>query len=245
MVSRSHCKQISFLQALDIRQGDVVCFAGAGGKTSLMFRLAGEAREQGLKVLVTTTTKIFVPDDAEYDALSVDGSLFSRDPVRAPGIYVGGQPSTVAGKMAGADINLLASRRKYFDLVLIEADGAAQKSLKGWNRSEPVIPLFATKTIGIIDIQTIGATLCAALVHRLDIFCEITGSKAGELVTTRLLLRMILHDEGLFRCTQGTKILYVNKVESDADCTNVERLREVLEDFSIVAGSIKKGTLCA
>ncbi len=123
-----------------------------------------EAREQSLKVLVTTSTKILVPDVNQYDALDLSGKLFSPDSVVAPGIYVGGMPTPVAGKMTGVAMDLLSSKRKLFDLVLIEADGSATKPLKGWNSTEPVIPEFATKTIGILDIQTIGSSICEALV---------------------------------------------------------------------------------
>ena len=39
----------------------VISFTGAGGKTSLIRRLACEGRERGLKVLVVTTTHMFRP----------------------------------------------------------------------------------------------------------------------------------------------------------------------------------------
>jgi probable selenium-dependent hydroxylase accessory protein YqeC len=234
MVSRS--KKHSFVQALGIQRGDVVCFAGAGGKTSLMFLLAQEARGQGLKVLVTTSTKILVPDGDQYDGLDLSGKLFSSDSVVAPGIYVGGLPTPVEGKMTGVGLDLLSCQRQHFDLVLIEADGAATKPLKGWNSTEPVIPLFATKTIGIVDIQTVGSIICEALVHRVEIFSEITGCQAGEPVSTDLLCRMILHDKGLFSRSQGAEILYINKVESEADCRNVDRLRAQLKNLTPTSG---------
>ena len=41
---------------LGLGRTDVVAVAGAGGKTTLVYRLAREAREAGLRVLVTTTT---------------------------------------------------------------------------------------------------------------------------------------------------------------------------------------------
>ena len=44
------------LRALGLERGGVVSVAGAGGKTTLIFRLAGEARLAGLRVLVTSTT---------------------------------------------------------------------------------------------------------------------------------------------------------------------------------------------
>lgn len=239
-----------FFKALGIQPGDVVCFAGAGGKTSLMFRLAQEARELGLKVLVTTTTKILVPDADQYDGLDLSGMLFLQGPVVAPGIYVAGLPTSLAGKMTGVHMDLLGSQRQRFDLVLIEADGAAQKPLKGWNSTEPVIPDFATKTIGILDIQTIGSIICEALVHRLEVFTDLAACKAGDPVTTRHLCRVVLHNKGLFSQSRGAEILYINKVESSVDRSNVNGLRAELENISptgrtllFVAGSVQHGTI--
>ncbi len=242
-VSKFESNERSFLQAFGIARGDVVCLIGAGGKTSLMFRLAEEARGQGFKVLVTTSTKIFVPGAEQYDALDLSGDLFGRDGVAGPGVYVGGLPTSVAGKMTGVDTDLLSRQQKLFDLVLIEADGADRKPLKGWKTTEPVIPEFTSKTIGIVDIQTIGSIICEALVHRLEIFSEITGGKAGEAVSPHHLYRMILHDRGLFAQARGREILYINKVESEADCDNVKVLGALLINQQIVAGSVRLGTI--
>lgn len=233
----------SFLRALGIQQGDAVSLIGAGGKTSLMFRLAQEARDRGDKVLVTTSTKIFIPESDQYDSLDLSGKLFLGLSVPAPGIYVGGLPTPVPGKITGVHMDLLSGQRKLFDLVLIEADGAATKPLKGWTSTEPVVPEFTDKTIGILDIQTIGSIICEALVHRLEIFSELTGGKVGERVTTDHLYRVIVHDKGMFFQAQGEKILYINKVESAIDRGHVDVLREQLKSYKIVAGSIRQGTI--
>jgi probable selenium-dependent hydroxylase accessory protein YqeC len=243
MVSRTNSKENSFFKAFGLQQGDVVCFTGAGGKTSLMFRLAQEARALDLKVLVTTSTKIRVPAANQYDALDLSGKLFVQGSVLAPGIYVGGLPGPVAGKMTGVHMDLLFFQRNNFDLLLIEADGAATKPLKGWNSTEPVIPDFTTKTIGIIDIQTIGSIICEALVHRLDIFSEITGCKAGEPVSLHHLARVIHHEQGLFSQSQGVELLYINKVESITDQHNVDGLRAKVKNIPIVAGSVNQGII--
>lgn len=236
-------KKDTFIRALTIETGDVVCCVGAGGKTSLMFHLAQEAKELGLKVLVTTTTKIFIPATGQYDVLDLSGQLFAAGPVPLPGISVGGLPSPVAGKMSGVDTDLLEVQRKQFDLVLIEADGAAQKPLKGWNATEPVIPTFTTRTIGIVDIETIGRIICPSLVHRLDIFLGLTGGKVGEPITVDHLYRMIVHRKGLFFQAQGEKVLFINKVESARDRCHADQLRALLPQLKIVAGSVHNGTL--
>ena len=234
-----------FLRAFGIRRGDVVSLVGAGGKTSLLFRLAEEARAQGLKVLVTTSTRIFVPQPEQYDSLDLSGRLFSDTAITAPGIYVGGLPDSVAGKMRGVRDDLLAWQRKRFDLVLIEADGAAGRSLKGWNPTEPVIPEITTKTIGIVDIRTVGKIIDEALVHRLEIFSELTGANRGETLGIGHLLRLIFSEEGLFSKACGEELLFVNKVESAPDRRHADILRSQLENLKIVAGSVCEGTIHA
>lgn len=230
-----------FLTALGIQQGDVVSLIGAGGKTSLMFRLAEEGRALGLKVLVTTSTRILVPEPAQYDLLDVSGALFSDQEMTEPGIYVGGLPDTTPGKLIGVREDLLSWQRKQFDLLLIEADGAARKPLKGWRSNEPVIPGITTMTIGILDIQTIGRIISDATVHRLDIFSELTGALPGEAVSIGHLLRLIIADEGLFGHAIGRELLFINKVESAQDRCNADILRMQLENLKIVAGSVQQG----
>ncbi|MDO8941850.1 MAG: hypothetical protein Q7U75_01630, partial [Desulfobacterales bacterium] len=45
--------------------GGVISLVGAGGKTSLMFRLAQELSAGGETVLTTTTTRIFMPEEGQ------------------------------------------------------------------------------------------------------------------------------------------------------------------------------------
>lgn len=231
----------SFIQACGIEPADVVCFVGAGGKTSLMFHLAREAKEQGQKVLVTTTTKIFIPDSDQYDGLDLSGQLFATVAIPGPGMYVGGRPSSIAGKISGVDKDVLAMQRKLFELVLIEADGAAGKPLKGWNATEPVIPEFTTKTIGIVDIQTIGKVVDASFTHRLEIFCALTGAKVGEPLTIDHLYRLVVHPHGLFGKSGGDKVLFINKAESVRDLDHAKKLRALFPDLHSVIGSVHQG----
>lgn len=232
-----------FFSALGLRRGDAVALVGAGGKTSLLFRLATEGRALGLRVLVTTTTRMLVPESHQYDALDLSGKLFADQAVTEPGIYAGGVVDTATGKMVGVREDLLHWQQKHFDLLLIEADGAARKQLKGWRHGEPVVPDFTTATIGVLDIGTIGRVVNNELVHRMEIFCSLTGAEPGEQVAIGHLLRLIVHDEGLFAKASGRELLYLNKVESAGDEANADLLRSQLDNLKIVAGSVKQGTI--
>ena len=51
---------MQLFDALELKDGEMVCFAGAGGKTGLMLRLASECASRDRKVLVTTSTRMYI-----------------------------------------------------------------------------------------------------------------------------------------------------------------------------------------
>src|SRR3990172_2004095 len=60
------------IDALGLKKREVISLTGAGGKTTLMFRLAKELSLKGKRVVTTTTTKILEPASGETDRLFVD-----------------------------------------------------------------------------------------------------------------------------------------------------------------------------
>ena len=65
---------VSLRDALMLGEGGVISLVGAGGKTSLMFRLAHELEKAGERVLTTTTTKIYEPSADQSAGLIVSTS---------------------------------------------------------------------------------------------------------------------------------------------------------------------------
>lgn len=230
----------SFLHAFQIKPGDVVSIVGAGGKTSLMYRLAKEARGAGMKVLVTTSTRLFIPQPDQYNAIDLSGEVYSPSQMAGPGIYVAGVPDAEPGKMRGISDDQVNDCMARFDLLLIEADGSARKPLKGWKDAEPVIYPQTTKTIGVLDIQTVGQVISPALIHRLDIFLVLTSSIEGQQVSLDHLEAIVTHEKGLFATAHGKKQLFVNKVEAMKHQGDVQRLKQRLEGIHTVAGSIRQ-----
>lgn len=233
-------RRATFLQALGVTEGDAVCITGAGGKTSLMFRLAAEARKEGWKVLVTTTTRILFPAKGQYDSLAFDDNLPPLADSRG-WIHVLGRRCPEGDKICSAGEDLVIRVQADFDLLLIEADGAACKPLKGWKADEPVIPDFTTRTIGVVDIQSIGQIVAEKVIHRMKLFTELTGSAAGEPISLAHLGKIITSKRGLFQHSAGKKVLYLNKMESESDLLNGRLLGRRLEAIPTAAGSIHRG----
>lgn len=198
---------------IGLKKKEIISFVGAGGKTTMMFKLARELKANN-KVLVTTTTKIYIPPVNKYDFICTDKeNFFKYYTMKDNGIYVLGLGVNEENKILGVSTKELDELVSYFDYILIEADGAKEKQLKGWNEFEPVIYGKTTKTVGIIDIQSCGILINENNIHRSKIFCEITGAKEGQTVKIEHLFKIIMHPRGLLKGAQGQKILYINKIE--------------------------------
>lgn len=232
----------AFLEAFKIVKGDVVCLTGAGGKSSLMFHLAEKGRRLGWKVLVTTTTRIRIPAPERYDLLDLSGESPHHGIVKA-GVVVGGVKADEPDKIAPYPSPLSRGDRAEFDLILIEADGAARKPLKGWNPYEPVIPEYCSLTIGVVDISTIGLTIDTRNIHRLARFLEITGAETGAPVTLSNLRDLILSDNGIFRNSRKRRAIYMNKMEYSANFTDGAELRQALPATPCFGGSVLKDAI--
>jgi len=220
-----------FAQALGIKYGDVVCIVGAGGKTSLLMLLAREIAESGLSVLVTTTTRMARQEIENLQNAQVQGVEICVQ--------------LDAEKAFPPDILILEEKLGSFDVVLIEADGSAGKPLKGWRENEPVIPDFATKTIGVVDISQVGQVLTSETVHRPDLFTKLVGTEIGEVLTLDDLAVVINSSNGIFQNSENTeKIIFFSKTESDAASANVIQLDKLIrKDINICSGSVFRNSI--
>lgn len=195
----------------NLNDGDVVSIVGSGGKTTLMTRLSEEFSEK--KLLVTTTTKIRVPKKESYDYIALEEpkikELVSSENT---GIYILGKRFNEE-KLESLPLDLLESIVKDFHITLIEADGAKEKLIKGWNENEPVILNNTTVTVGVINLKILGQKVNSHNVHRVDEFIKLTEAKVGETIEIKHLMAVIKGRNGLFKNSKGKRILVINAGE--------------------------------
>ncbi len=247
----------NLIDTFNIKNKDIITIVGAGGKTSLMFSASSLFRKD-YKVLVTTTTHIYVPDKNLYDEMimlsDIKDDKVSRENQKynnencnnenhnnekysdiiknnKNGVYVIGNyivnnsnlntsNCNIDGskvnlpKIKGLTFNQLDKITPYFDIVIIEGDGSKEKPLKGWRDLEPVVYNKTTKTIGVVDISSVGLYINEENIHRLDKFLEIINEDSQNTVNLTHIKNMILNKNGLFKIYKGEKILFINKVEN-------------------------------
>lgn len=239
-------------EVLQPKRESVVSFVGAGGKTTAIFALARELKDQGRHVLVTTTTAMYHPD---RDGWSYDRIMLGDDTVHALPPECDGGSLTVAaagldpdaGKILGlqpAAIDRIQSQH-LFDPILVEADGSKRKPLKAPASHEPVIPDATTHLIGMIGLQALNRPLDETRVHRSRLFSALTGIGIGGAVTGEALQALITSPRGLFRGGAGIveKTVILNGADTLELLKQGCRIGEMLFR-SQAGGSIKRLLVC-
>lgn len=224
---------------LNLNKSEKITIVGAGGKTTCLFTLADELKENN--VLVTTTTKIYEPNKNMYDRLILESDNFDNINFEN-GITVFGKEVDSSGKLLSpskVNINKISDK---FDYILIEGDGSKEKPLKGWNDEEPVVLEDTTITLGILSIKNIGKKVNEKNIHRLKEFMTLTNSKEEDEINIKHLADVVNNPEGIFKNSQGKKILLINGVETKKE---VELARLLLVYIGrntelIILGSLKE-----
>lgn len=209
---------------LGLEPRGVMSFVGGGGKTSLMFHLARQLALAGMRVLTTTTTKIFVPTAEQSATL-----LVARDPQEILEQAATGHGATrhftaaaermaEAGKLKGFAREAIATfvRSGRFDWILVEADGAARRPLKAPADHEPVILEETTILIAVAGLEVVGSPLGEELVFRSELAGELMGLSRGERITEQALARLIAHPRGAFKGApaKSRRFVFLNKADT-------------------------------
>ncbi|MGL6106641.1 selenium cofactor biosynthesis protein YqeC [Romboutsia sp.] len=226
-------------------KNEIITVVGAGGKTSIINYLADYYRNE-LRVLLTTTTKIYVPQKESYDCMFMVKDNKNIELNKESSVVVCGKHINYENKIIGLDFNDLISLTPQFDLVLIEGDGSKRKKLKGWRENEPLVYPKSTKTIAILDITSYSLDIRDENIHRLEEFKKLTQINSTKVTITNLK-DIVLNEQGLFKKAKGKKILFINKVEGtyyeDLAEKLIKEINKEKHDISIMYGSIKQGTI--
>ena len=146
---------MKFYETLNIKKG-INSFVGGGGKTSSIDKIARELYSECKSVVFTTTTRIFPPDEDFYGKSIINPSEKDIIKISKKGICAVGKSIDEKGKLTGVSEKTLEYLEKYFDYVLVEADGSKRMPIKIPASHEPVIPKNSKHTICVIGFSSIG-----------------------------------------------------------------------------------------
>lgn len=191
---------------LDPANPAVVAFVGGGGKSSTLFRLAGEVVQAGQRVVTTTTTRIFAsqialaPVHLLAAGAEMDWGALERALDNHSHCLIIREDQTP--KAAGIDprlVDALARRAPSLHLaaILIEADGSARRPVKAPAAHEPVVPDATNLLVPVLGLDAIGLPLTEPHVHRPEILRGLLGvADPDTLLTPEMAARLLIHPQG-------------------------------------------------
>lgn len=182
--------------ALGVTPGDVIAFAGAGGKSSALIEISGELTKDGSKVLVVPTTKMFVNEAEKVGPIVTSEDL--RDLSSKVEEAFAGADAVVAGsgllskkRVGGVEPGWVGELAKLADVVLVEADGSRRRPIKGTDEHEPLLPESATAVVAVGNVHALGTPVDEEHVHRPQVFSKLTGIAPGQSITPRAFARAL------------------------------------------------------
>ena len=209
---------------LDIHPG-VTAVIGGGGKTTLLRTLGEELAEES-RVLLCTTTKIFPFHDLPCAMTAEELNSLRRELQ----LMCAGTPVPGTEKLTAPPVPM-AELAAWFDYVLVEADGSAQRPFKAHASHEPVIPAEASQVICVVGASGFGKPIREAT-HRPELYAQLAGVSVEDPVEPETEAA-VLQAEGLHHR------IYVNQVETRQDLAAAEALAALL-DCPVLAGSLHR-----
>jgi probable selenium-dependent hydroxylase accessory protein YqeC len=238
---------------LNIRPSQCVSIMGAGGKSTLMNRLADELIVLGRTVVLSSTTNYHRPQ-----ALQSDQILLTHDALDWPD-----RLSVLARRwnrllvlhhdlgnamVKGIDIAAVHNIHEQIPdaIIILKTDGARKRWFKAPNQSEPVIPPWSQLSITVVNCEILGQPLTEALVHRPQRVAELTGLHVGDPITPQAVARVLTHPD-----TYAAKIpfgarraIYISHVHSPERMAQANAIAVCLDRTAlhdVVAGDTPNG----
>jgi len=212
----------TLVESLDLRAKEVISLVGAGGKTTLMFRLAKELLLAGKRVVTTTTTKILEPSSEETRCLYVHSDEEKLKQLALQHIAQFGHITLArerleSRKLKGISPDLvgLLCNSHEIDMMIIEADGAAGRPVKAPREWEPVIPSHTTLVIGLLGVDGVGKELNEENLFQAERISQLTGIPLEGKMTCGGMALLMVHPQGIFKGAphSSRRVAFINKVD--------------------------------
>ncbi len=207
------------LEALSIPAGACVAMVGAGGKTTLCWRLVQELATLGQRAIFTTTTKIWRSADGAFDWEWIAQKVPSISEMSGPW-HTACLAKAIEGEVNNTPINgsfmpvvqtklmgfapaeicefrqsLITNPQSPITLI-VEADGARGLRLKAPGEGEPLIPPCADVVCVLANLDALGRPLDDRIAHRVNLVASLTKTMPGSIITAPLVAALLTHAEG-------------------------------------------------
>ena len=229
----------SLRHSLMLKKGGVISIVGAGGKTSLMFRLARELAKSGDRVLTTTSTKIYTPTRAQSSMVIVSESAGAivkqvrQTFKRTSHISAGSAILGLKNKLNGLKPEIIDAlwQSGIFRWIIVEADGAAGRPLKAPALHEPVIPQSTQWLIGVVGLDAVGKPLTDRWAFRDHLVSKISGLSTGSAITEDAVAAVLMDNNGIMKNSpaRARRFAFINQTDSQERLEIAKKIARLLK----------------
>ena len=205
------------------RERRVISLVGGGGKTTTMYALAEIFREEGKKVIVTTSTHLQTPPE-EIRARNIEEvrSLWKSDQIAVIGTDCESNKNLAAGDQAAVN-----------QMELIEADGAKHLPCKVPIEKEPVIIPECTDVIAVVGMDALGKPL-EEVCFRKDLAVQFLNTSYKHLMAEEDIAKILSSVQGARKGVEDRKYCVVlNKCDDEIRKERAAKIRSLLKEKSI------------
>ena len=218
---------------IDLPTHPLISIVGAGGKTTTMYTLAGEMAHRGKRVITTTTTQIFFPEQGETDTLlfaaetsillrKIDAAWKDHKNITVTGVPI--REDKLAGLQLEQPYELLT--KSGADAVIVEADGARHRMIKAPAEHEPVIPPQTNVALPMMSAEAINQPLSDRIAHRPQWVATVTGINLGDLLLPAVIAKLMTSEQGALKHIPETAAIYL--LITHSSMTHKETLHELV-----------------
>ena len=202
------------------RERRVISLVGGGGKTTTMYALAEIFREEGKKVIVTTSTHLQTPPE-EIRAWNIEEvrSLWKSDQIAVIGTDCESNKNLAAGDQTAVN--------------QMEADGAKHLPCKVPIEKEPVIIPECTDVIAVVGMDALGKPL-EEVCFRKDLAVQFLNTSYKHLIAEEDIAKILSSVQGARKGVEDRKYCVVlNKCDDEIRKERAEKIRSLLKEKSI------------
>lgn len=218
---------------IDTNKKNIISFVGGGGKTSLIYELGKELSREGRKVIVTTTTRMFMPENnviltgkrediirlLHSENMITVGMVDHEEKVKVQSNELKAENTSdnmerKKIKIMGLPEEIAENLIDLADYVLVEADGSRRLPLKMPAEHEPLILKGSNMVVGVCGIDAIGKTIKETC-HRPNLVSEFLEVEAEHIINESDAAKILLSHKGQRKNVNCDYKVIVNKVDTE------------------------------
>ena len=210
---------MGILALLKPLEGGIVCITGAGGKTSLMYRLAEEIERAGQTAICTTTESLLPPPPGYYMVAEDNVDQVER-PANIPFVIAGRKDPDNSRRYLGytaGEIDTLHAQGQA-DWTLVEVGPSQGRYVLAHNPGAIEYPAGTKLVIGMVGLSVINQALDEVWVKGSENFANICGQDVSSKITEQAIATLATDPKGIFMDAPlaSRKILFLNQGDTSA-----------------------------